>query len=76
MALFLGLRCGELLALKWADIDYKDKTITIQRNLVRAGDIKKTELIIKEPKTVESNRTIPISNNIIYLLKRQSLMQK
>lgn len=75
LMLFLGLRRGELLALKWSDIDYKNKTITIQRNLVRGGD-DGTELILKEPKTEESNRTIPISDNILLLLKKQELKQK
>jgi len=73
--LFLGLRRGELLALKWSDIDYKNKTISIQRNLVRGGD-DGTELILKEPKTEESTRAIPISDNIIALLKKQELKQK
>lgn len=75
LMLFLGLRRGELLALKWADIDYKNKTITIQRNLVRGGD-NGNELIIKEPKTEESIRTIPISDNILKLLKKQEIKQK
>lgn len=75
LMLFLGLRRGELLALKWSDIDYKNKTITIQRNLVRAGE-DGTELIIKDPKTEESIRTIPISDNVLALLKKQELKQK
>lgn len=75
LVLFLGLRRGELLALKWSDIDYKNKTISIQRNLVRGGD-NGNELILKEPKTEESNRTIPISDNILTLLKKQEIKQK
>lgn len=75
LMLFLGLRRGELLALKWSDVDYDNKTISITRNLVRAGD-SGNELILKDPKTEESIRTIPISDNILNLLKKQNLRQK
>lgn len=73
--LFLGLRRGELLALKWDDIDYYNKTITIQRNLIRGGD-KGTELILKEPKTEESTRTIVLSDNIIEILEAYKKAQE
>lgn len=74
LTLFLGLRRGELLALEWADIDYDNKTITIQRNLVRGGE-SGNELFLKEPKTEKSIRTIPISDNILSLLKKQKIKQ-
>ena len=28
-----GLRCGELQALKWSDIDFANKTVTVSKNL-------------------------------------------
>ena len=75
LMLFLGLRRGELLGLNWEDINYADGTITVQRNLVRGGDYG-TELILKDPKTQESSRTIPLSSNIIAMLRRHELSQK
>lgn len=72
--LFLGLRRGELLALKWEDIDYENKTITIQRNLIRGGD-SGTEVVLTTPKTEGSNRTIVLSDNIIKILNNHRLNQ-
>nr|WP_246566746.1 site-specific integrase [Tissierella simiarum] len=72
---FLSLRRGELLGLKWEDIDYKNKTITIQRNLIRGGD-EGTELILTTPKIEGSNRTIVLSDNIIDLLKVHNKAQE
>jgi len=72
--LFLGLRRGELLGLKWSDIDYYNKTITIQRNLIRGGDTG-TKVILTTPKTEESNRTIVLSDNIINMFNKYKLYQ-
>lgn len=74
LTLFLGMRRGELLALKWSDVDYKNKTITIQENLVRGGETG-NELFLKEPKSEDGTRTIPISDNILALLKKHKIRQ-
>ena len=37
LAAFTGIRAGELIALKWSDIDFRSKTITIARR-TREGD--------------------------------------
>lgn len=47
----------------------------IQRNLVRAGE-KGDKLILKGPKTEESTRAISISDNILELLRKDSLSRK
>lgn len=75
LMLFLGLRRGELLALKWSDIDFEKSTITIQRNLVRAGEAG-VELILKEPKTEDSIRSIPLSDGIVDMLEKHKINQK
>lgn len=72
LALFLGLRRGELLALKWSDINYEDSTITIQRNLVVAS----SKLVLKEPKTEDSMRTIVLTPEILEILRRHKISQK
>lgn len=71
VALALGLRRGELLGLKWSDINFDEETVTIRNNLVRAG----SELIIKTPKSDSSNRTLKISKNIIDMLKKHKVKQ-
>jgi integrase len=60
-----GLRRGDLLALRWQDVDLARGLIQIRQTLARvrvhgrnsAG--KKTQLIFQEPKTEQSRRTIP-----------------
>ena len=51
-----GLRVGELLALTPADIDFKNKTITINKSYQRLQG----EDYITDPKTEKSNRTVSI----------------
>ncbi|WP_322769247.1 site-specific integrase [Frankia sp. Cr1] len=56
LALFLGLRRGELLGLHWSDIDFDAGTLTVRRNLQRVGG----ELRTVTQKTEWSERTIPL----------------
>lgn len=67
----LGLRRGELLGLKWEDIDYEKKTISIKRAVadVPDQDTGKMKVIIDTPKTMYSVRTIPVPNDILEWLK-------
>ncbi len=51
-----GIRRGELLALRWSDINLEAGTLRIRRNLVRTNE----GLIFQEPKTEKSRRTIPL----------------
>lgn len=71
LALELGLRIGEISALQWTDIDFSEKTIHIQRTLQRLQvDIGKTAIIEGTPKTFQSERILPLSNQLeIYLTK-------
>lgn len=72
LGLETGLRRGELLALRWADLDLDDATLSVSRGLVRvrsheAG--KRTTLVFQDPKTVASRRTIPIPAEALSELK-------
>ncbi len=61
---YTGLRAGELCALKWADIDFKEHTIKISRTYYNPkNNIMGYE--IQTPKTKSSRRTIKISNKVI-----------
>ena len=66
-----GLRIGEICALKWEDIDVENYEISINKTLQRVynKNTRKTEIIIDKPKTFESNRKVPIPNQIMKLLK-------
>ena len=61
-ALSTGMRRGEILALRWNDIDFEKRTISISRNLAFT---KSKGLFVKVPKTKASMRTIDISDSLI-----------
>jgi len=66
IALFCGLRNGEILGLTWDDIDFKNKSLTV--NKVRAYT-DEDGLITKSPKTESSNRTISVPDSVLDILK-------
>jgi integrase len=65
IALFSGLRRGELLGLQWRDLDLDAKTLRVERALeqTRAG------LRIKSPKTKSSKRTIALPDIVVDALR-------
>ncbi len=73
ISLSTGLRIGEICALKWRDINVVDGTITVSRTIERIyiidGEKKHTELVINTPKTKNSCREIPMSNELLAMLK-------
>ena len=60
-----GLRLGEILALEWEDLDEKNKTIRVNKQVRRS----KNGLEVSTPKTQASIRTISISDECLRLLK-------
>ena len=56
LALYLGLRRGELLGLRWEDIDRAAGVLEVRRTLQRVDG----ELRVVEPKTRSSRRTVPL----------------
>lgn len=61
-----GLRRGELLALKWQDIDLKNSTLSVKQSIAYT---KAKGTYFKPPKTKKSRRTIEISKEVIEILK-------
>lgn len=70
LALYTGIRIGELCALTWDDItDGKVKvTKTMQR--LSKGKGNGTEIIVGEPKTATSNRVIPLPSFLVSEIER------
>ena len=73
ISLSTGLRIGEICALKWSDINVLDGTITVSRTIERIyiveGEKKHTELVINSPKTKNSCREIPMSKELLAMVK-------
>lgn len=72
LAFHIGCRPGELLALKWADLDAAARTLRINQAIVwrKAGD-----WYLKKPKTKLSRRTLPLTETLIEILNVQRKRQ-
>ncbi|TYS67018.1 site-specific integrase [Sutcliffiella horikoshii] len=71
---FTGMRVGELLALKWTDISYEKKEISVTKTIFNI-DGKKDEYKLLTPKTKKSIRKISVDEKIIQLLKQHRIEQ-
>ena len=73
--MFAGLRIGEAIALKWKNIDFKNKTIKVERAITQVpkfdeeGNIKNRVTVIGDTKTTCSVREIPVTDIVIETLK-------
>lgn len=59
LALMTGMRKGELLALKWGDIDFEKNTISVNKSLYYEGGAH-----IKSPKTEAGRRIVPLLSSL------------
>ena len=73
LVLQTGLRVGEIGGLKWSDIDFNTKILSVNRTLLQ--DKKKGGFYFGEPKSKDSKRKIPLSEEGISILKEQKLLQ-
>lgn len=74
VALSTGLRIGEILGLKWTDINFINSSLSVNRTLQRVYNIdkdgnRKLEIIEEVPKTSNSIRSVPIPKPILSKLK-------
>ncbi|WP_207695255.1 hypothetical protein DOK67_0001199 [Enterococcus sp. DIV0212c] len=67
IALYTGMRIGEISGLKWSDIDMEKDIIHVRRTISRIPSPTingKTEIMIDTPKTKSSLRVIPLAVNL------------
>jgi integrase len=64
--LYTGLRRGELLALRWRNLELSNGTLSVVETAYRLGS---GEYRIKEPKTAQSRRTVVLPHSLVELLK-------
>ncbi len=76
LALLTGLRIGELCALRWRDVSLDERIIRVSATLQRLkvpeedNDLRRTRIVISEPKSDNSARIIPLTDMALELCKR------
>lgn len=73
LALYTGMRVGEICALQKGDIDFDLRTISVKRTVYRIFDYTRghgTKIVVASPKTKHSYRTMPIPKILIDPLYR------
>jgi len=81
LAFGTGLRRGELLALRWKDLDMQAGILQVRQTLVRVTNHQatpaqgRTQLLFQEPKTAQARRTIPIPGQCLTALKQHRVRQ-
>lgn len=76
LAMQLGLRRGEVLGIKYSDVDFENHQLHIQRQVSTVKDITENNenqryYGLKRPKSESSYRTLPISKEIETLIKQK-----
>ena len=65
LAVTTGMHQGELLGLRWEDVDLQNGLVWIRRTLTRNGG----RLLLGEPKTKRSRRTVRLTNTAVEALR-------
>jgi integrase len=71
LAVHTGMRQGELLALKWQDVDLENATLSVRRTITKSGG----RLLLGEPKTRKSRRTIDLTEASVETLREHLARQ-
>jgi integrase len=73
LAVYTGMRRGELLSLKWPDVDLENATVRVRRTLTRTDNGKR--FVLGEPKTKKSRRTVRLTLRAVEALKSHRACQ-
>ena len=66
LILATGMRRGEACGLRWSDIDWRQRALHIQRNVVK---LSRQPILVKEPKTRAGVRVVYLSKEMCKLLR-------
>lgn len=79
LEVYTGMRKGEILGLQWKDIDFEKQVLHVKKNLCKVCNSddngNKTKLVLLDPKTKKSIRTIPLCNEAVKVLKNHKKEQ-
>ena len=73
VALTMGLRRGEVLALRWSDVDLTSRSLTVQHSLER---VRGKGLQLSEPKSARSKRSLTIPQICAHALAKHKVRQE
>lgn len=81
LALLTGMRIGEVCALRWENISLESRTIKVSATMQRLKNLDspkeaKTKVVIGMPKSDNSVRTIPMSEDVLMLCSRMEPADK
>ncbi|MGH3955530.1 MAG: tyrosine-type recombinase/integrase, partial [Mycobacterium sp.] len=68
LAAVTGMRRGEVLAMRWRDVDFGARTVTVAGTMTGSGKTLRRE---SSAKTNASHRILPIGDDLVYLLMRR-----
>jgi len=71
LALTCGLRQGEILGLRWADVDLNGAVLHVRQQVYRMAG----EWVFSEPKTAAGRRTVSLSGSAVEALRERRLAQ-
>ena len=77
LGLYTGMRLGEICTLKWTDVDWEKREISVRRSIQRiAGgrsctNRSRTHLVIGAPKSAGSRRLLPVPEEILSQLRQK-----
>jgi len=74
LAVHTGMRRGELLGLKWGDVDLEGGAVRVRRTQARIDNGRR--LALGEPKTKQSRRTVRLTPDAVGSLKRHAGRQR
>jgi integrase len=69
LAIHTGMRQGELIGLKWSDLNWDNRTLQVKRQVVRYQD---GSYAFTKPKSKSGFRTIVIGKQVLNVLQTQN----
>lgn len=76
LALHTGMRAGEILGLRWQDVDFESGVLNVGNTLqVLKGEDGKGRLTMRPPKSAAGRRRVPLTRGTLEALKAQSAAQ-
>ena len=68
-----GLRVGEVTGITWDDLDFNNKSINVDKQFTIIAGGGKHEYHISKPKTDSSIRKVPMSDDVLEIMKKHKL---